>query len=442
MAGAGQVHRGLVQPGVGHLAGHGTVPDQPVELQLLGVEVGRQALGRTPDAGGADGLVGLLRALAPGAVVPWPLGVVAAEVLLDVLRGLLQGLLGHGHRVGAHVGDQAHALAAAQVDALVELLGDAHGPLRREAQAIGGRLLQRRGDERRGRTLARLLALDGRHAPGQRLGGPGAILDLLGPGGVELDALTGLLELAGVGIEVAAAGEALPVDGVEPRGEVLAPGAVEQGLDVVVHRHPEPLPLLLALDDQAHRHALHPAGAQARAHLLPEDRRELVAVEAVQDAAALLGLDQLLVDGARVLQGVGDGAPGDLVERDAAHRDPGLEDLEQVPADGLPLPVLVGGEQQLVRVLQELLEFLDPLLAVGRDHVDGRELAVHVHGQTLPRLVAIAGRDLARLLRQVADMPVARGDLVLGAEELLDGSRLGGRLDDDQLQRPRLSQRR
>ena len=73
---------------------------------------------------------------------------------------LADGLAGQARRVGAHVGDQAHG--PPQVHALVELLGDLHGALGREAEAVGGRLLQGAGDERRRRVHLLRLRLDAR----------------------------------------------------------------------------------------------------------------------------------------------------------------------------------------------------------------------------------------------------------------------------------------
>ena len=104
------------------------------------------------------------------------------------------GLLRQVERVGAHVGDQAH-LALADVDAFVELLRDAHGLLRAEAQLARGFLLQGRGRERRRRIALALLAVhrqDGELALGRlvqraldlarlRFGGEAELLDLGAP---------------------------------------------------------------------------------------------------------------------------------------------------------------------------------------------------------------------------------------------------------------------
>jgi hypothetical protein len=84
--------------------------------------------------------------------------------------------------------------------------------------------------------------------------------------------------------------------------------------------------------------------------------RDLVAVETVEDAARLLGLDEVVVDLARVGDGLEDRLLGDLVEDHPVDRDAlRLELVEEVPGDRLALAVLVGGEVELVGVLEQVL---------------------------------------------------------------------------------------
>ena len=87
---------------------------------------------------------------------------------------------------------------------------------------------------------------------------------------------------------------------------------------------------------------------------------------------------------------------GDLVEDHPADRDLGLEHLEQVPGDGLALAVLVGREEELVRVLERPLELGDLLLLVGVDDVVGLEVVVHVDGELAEAALLLRGRQLAR----------------------------------------------
>ena len=91
--------------------------------------------------------------------------IVASIEAADDLAGLVQGL-GRGlDAVRPHVGDQADRLAA-DVDALIELLGGLHGALRVEAQFARGFLLKGRGRERRRRRTLGGTLFDGGHGEG------------------------------------------------------------------------------------------------------------------------------------------------------------------------------------------------------------------------------------------------------------------------------------
>ena len=58
----------------------------------------------------------------------------------------------------------------------------------------------------------------------------------------------------------------------------------------------------LALDDQAQRDGLDASGGESAADLVPEQRRNLVADQTVENAARLLRFNQVDVDGRRVLE--------------------------------------------------------------------------------------------------------------------------------------------
>jgi len=109
----------------------------------------------------------------------------------------------------------------------------------------------------------------------------------------------------------------------------------------------------------------------------------------------------------------------------------GLRVSKQVPGDGLALTVLVGGEVELVGLLQRRLQLGDLLLLVGRYDVQRLEAVVDVDPVAGPRQSLVRRRDLVSVARQVAD--VADGGLhdVARAEVARDGLGLRGRLDDD-----------
>ncbi len=81
--------------------------------------------------------------------------------------------------------------------------------------------------------------------------------------------------------------------------------------------------------------------------------RDLVAVEAVEDPAGLLGVDQPAVEVPPLEHRPLDGRPGDLVEDHPLDRHPGGQHLEEVPGDGLALAVLVRGQVDLAGLLDQ-----------------------------------------------------------------------------------------
>ena len=175
----------------------------------------------------------------------------------------------------------------------------------------------------------------------------------------------------------------------------------------------------LALDDQADRRALHAAGGQPAVDTAPQHGRHLVAIETVEDAAGLGGVDEAVVEIAWVVDGVVDGRLGDLVEHHPLHGHLRLEVLEEVPRDRLALAVFVGREIELAGVLQRGLEILDDGLAALGQLVGRLEPVVDVDVQS----PWTAGRRRGRPRR-------ARRSRCRGTSP--DRLRLGGRLHDDE----------
>ena len=144
--------------------------------------------------------------------------------------------------------------------------------------------------------------------------------------------------------------------------------------------------------------------------LAPEHRGHLEPVETVEYAASLLRLDQAKVQISRAGKGVLDRVLGDLVEHHPMDRHLGLENLGQVPCDGLALSVLVRCQIELVDAGQHLFQLLDPLLALLGHHVQRLEVVVHIDSEARPILAFGAGRDLGSRPWQVADVPHRRLD--------------------------------
>jgi hypothetical protein len=139
-------------------------------------------------------------------------------------------------------------------------------------------------------------------------------------------------------IEVLAAGDAGVAEACQRRAERAALRGELYG-EVGVARRPKRETFFLAIDDEAYGDALHAAGAQAGLDFLPEDRRQRIAVEAIENAAALLGAYQVVVDVVRLRDRLLDGLLRNLVKDDALDRDLRPEHLEEVPADRLAFAI-------------------------------------------------------------------------------------------------------
>jgi hypothetical protein len=188
----------------------------------------------------------------------------------------------------------------------------------------------------------------------------------------------------------------------------------------------------LALHDHAGGDGLDAAGGELGTDLAPQQRRDLVADQTVQQTPGLLGVHQVLVDGAGVVQGASDGGLGDLVENHPGDRHLGLEDFCEVPGDGFSLSVFVSGEVEDFHALEPILELLDLRLLGGRDDVQRPETLVDIDAHAGPRLLLVPGRDLGGVGRQVSDVPDGALHDVVRTEVTGDGAGFRRRLDDDQ----------
>ena len=380
-----------------------------------------------PVAGRPDRLVRLLGALHLAGVDARRVRHVVRAVQFAGLRpGRGDRGLRQRDRVGPHIRDVA---------VLVQPLRHRHRVLGRVAELARGLLLQRGGAERGVRGTAVGLALHARHRErrvAKAVGERGRRL------AVQVQHVLGL-QLAD-GAEVATLRHPAAVDRHQrgrERGHVgrvpcFGPDLREHRFEVPVPGGAERDPLPLAVHHEPDRHRLDPAGGQLRHDLLPQHRRDLVAVEPVEHPPGLVGLHQALVHFPRVRHGLGDRLGRDLVEDHAPGGHLRLELFEQVPGDRLALAVFISGEQQFVGVLEQVLELGDLLPLVGVDDVERLEVGVDVHAEARPWLPAVLRRYLRSLVRHVADVADARLDHVVLAEVARDRACLGRRLDDDE----------
>ena len=418
--------RRRVAEGVGHLRGDRALPNQVVQRQLL-LRQGTSHLARRAEvvAGGTDRLVRLLRALRGGAVQARRLGHGLGPVELGgLLAGGVNRLAGQGRGVGTHVGD---------VTGLVEGLGGAHRRGRVPVQLARRLLLEGRRREGGGRATAVGLAghrVDDRGRGVLQRAGVGAGGGLVQVEDAGLGGLRAQLALLG---KVGAGRDRMTVHGGHARAEGLArrrESRVDRPVLGAHVRHAVALPG----DHEARGHRLHAAGGQGRADLAPQEGRDLVAVEAVEDAAGLLRVHEVRIQVARVLQGTLDRFLRDFVEHHAAHGNLRLQDLQEVPRDGLTLAVLISCQIEFVALLEELLEFGDLFLLVRIHHVVGRKTVIHVDGEAAEGpLLHVLGQLGG--LREVANVADGGGHVIVGTQVPLDGGCLRRRLHDHELRR-------
>ncbi len=197
---------------------------------------------------------------------------------------------------------------------------------------------------------------------------------------------------------------------------------------------PKSKALHLALHQQPHRDRLHAPRGQSASNFLPQQGTQRVTVQPIEHAAGLLGLDQVRVEGPRLLDRVLNGLARDFGKDHPPDRDFGLEQLAQVPADALPLAVFVGRQDQLGGVLERLLELGDDFPLVLGNHVEGFKVVFDVDAKRGPRLLLLLDllRDFRGIGGEIADVPHAGHHGIVPSQIPADLAGLGRRLHDDQ----------
>ena len=390
---------GIVQR-LRHLRGDEALVDELIDIVVFFIEQFFDRLRRAGKIDGTDRLVRVLRALLGGVDVGLGGKVLLAVRCHDVLarRRLRIGRDAGG--VSTDIGDERDVPHALDVDALIEVLRHEHGLGRSHAELVGGVLLERARREGRGRVRLGDALFDGRHlVRSRRERGERRVGLFLAPDLALLSLVLFQRRLEG--------------------GELLLP-ILQFRRDRPVLLRLERLDLPLALDDEPQCNRLHTPRREPVADLIVQKRRELVAHKAVEHAARLLRVDEVIVDRARRLQGMADRLGRNFIELDAVLAVLGKPQHRlQVPADRLALAVRVGCKIYPVGVRRFVGEALDDRLLPRGIDVAG--------------FIIFIGRDAELLLRQVADMSARGVHPIFPLQVAGDGFRLARRLNDDEI---------
>src|SRR5271165_1560539 len=151
----------------------------------------------------------------------------------------------------------------------------------------------------------------------------------------------------------------------------------------------ESLDIALALDDKAQGNRLYAAGGESAADLVPQQRRNLIAHQAVKHAAGLLRVHQIAVNIVRMLECFLYRALGNFVKGDAADVDRAAllflavnaiaaKLFGEVSRDSFSLAVRVRRQVDGVRRLRQLLQSGNDLFLARDNHVLGREVVLEI----------------------------------------------------------------
>ena len=227
---------------------------------------------------------------------------------------------------------------------------------------------------------------------------------------VFLDAVIGDCRIRRRRIEVCRL-DVLVFDAQQSRVELRRQFGREIGGDRPVFGFDECLNLALAFDDHAQSDRLHAARRQPAAHLVPQQRRDLIADDAVEQAPRLLRIDEVFINVCRMPERFLYRRLGNLVEEHAAHGLPVLaasfEFFLDVPADGLAFAVRVSGDINRISVFSGGLQFADDFLFAGND--------------SIRRLKVIIEIDADALLGQILDVADRSQHRKIASEILIDG---------------------
>ena len=172
----------------------------------------------------------------------------------------------------------------------------------------------------------------------------------------------------------------------------------------------EGIDLILPVRDQAQGHRLHTAGGESSFDLCPQNRRDLIADHAVQNAAGLLRIHEIHVNITGIFEGLRDCLLGDFVESNPGDLFVGgvlqLQGGFQMPGNGFSFAVRV-------RCQIDAVSLFDHLAQPG-------EKFSFAPDRDVTRLIIMLNIDPHLTLGKISDMPVGGRHLIRGSEKFLD----------------------
>ena len=308
----------------------------------------------------------------------------------------------HADAISPHIGDQTCCFAI-DIKPFIQFLRQPHGALRTIAKFSGSLLLQGRGGERGCGIAQGRLCFDTANG---KVSGFQCTFGNLG----------GFLVDDGKPVQLLA----VKVGQTSDQGGIVS--SPEINLDGPVFAWLECLYLNLPLTDQAKRHGLHPSCRLSPRQLAPKHRRQGKADEIIQRSSGLLGINQIHIQITGVIDTVQNGAFSNFIKDHPLRMDVMkavvvFQRLHDMPGNGLPFPIRVGGEIKMIATPNGLGNCLHPLGGLVVGDIGHGEIFI--------------GQDRAILGWQIAHMTVAGQHNIVVPKIFVDGFGLGRRFDDD-----------
>ena len=273
------------------------------------------------------------------------------------------------HRVRTHIRDET---------VLIQTLSNLHRHPGRETQPTRSILLQSRGRKRRKRTTRVRLLLNGvdrTRRPSQPLSQRRRIGFLQNQ---HIGLVSRRTQLALI-VEVTARSHAAAINLRQARTERLTRTSNKLTGNIPIFGRNERHPFTLTLNHQTRSNRLHAASRKPRPHLAPQNRRNLITVETVQNTAGLLRIHQIHIQIPQILKSTLNRLFSDLRERHPVHRHLRLQNLQKVPRNRFTLTVSIRRQIQSISIFQLTLQIRDPLLLIRVHHVIRLKTMINVH---------------------------------------------------------------